>query len=100
MTSPAIANCTFMSPQTPSSRAMAMVWMRISSWSSRLSDQGGSEHALSPECTPAASMCSMMPPITTSFPSQIASTSTSIAWSRNLSISTGCSGELRIAFSM
>ena len=40
---------------------------------------GGSEQAESPECTPACSMCSMTPPISTFLPSQIASTSTSIA---------------------
>ena len=34
--------------------------------SPRDSEYGGSEHAESPECTPACSMCSMMPPITTS----------------------------------
>ena len=30
---------------------------------------GGSEQPESPECTPACSMCSMMPPISTSSPS-------------------------------
>ena len=38
---------------------------------------GGREQAESPECTPACSMCSMIPPISTSSPSQTASTSIS-----------------------
>ena len=50
--------------------------------------------------TPARSMCSMMPPITTCVPSLTASQSTSIASSRNWSISTGCSGEARTATRM
>ena len=54
---------------------------------------GGSEQPESPECTPACSMCSMMPPISTSSPSQTASTSTSIATSRKRSSSTGLSFE-------
>ena len=63
----------------------------ISSCSSADSENGGSEHAESPECTPACSMCSMMPPMTTSVPSQTASTSTSIASFRKRSSSTGLS---------
>ena len=53
---------------------------------------GGITIAASPECTPANSMCSSMPPITDISPSQMQSTSSSIASSRNLSISTGLSG--------
>ena len=50
---------------------------------------GGSTHEESPECTPASSTCPMTPPITTSVPSANASTSISVAFSRNWSISTG-----------
>ena len=46
--------------------AIATVCRRSSSCSSGDSEYGGSEHAESPECTPACSMCSMMPPMTTS----------------------------------
>ena len=53
----------------------------------------GSTHDESPECTPASSMCSMMPAIRTSSPSESASTSTSVASSRKRSISTGRSCE-------
>jgi len=54
----------------------------ISAITSSESEYGGNEQALSPEWTPASSMCSMMPPTTTCVPSQIASTSTSIASAR------------------
>ena len=46
------------------------------------SERGGSEQAESPEWMPASSMCSMMPAMNTSLPSQSASTSTSIASDR------------------
>ncbi len=79
------ANCTFIKPTTPSSRASAFACRRTSSSTASDSDSVGNEQALSPECTPARSMCSMMPPMTTSLPSLTASTSSSIASSRNLS---------------
>ena len=53
---------------------------------------GGSTQALSPECTPACSMCSMMPATRQLWPSATASTSTSVASSRNLSMRMGWSG--------
>ena len=53
---------------------------------------GGMTIAASPECTPAYSMCSSMPPTTEVSPSLMQSTSSSIASSRNLSISTGLPG--------
>ena len=65
----------------------------ISSITPCCSEYGGSEQALSPEWTPASSMCSITPPITTRSPSLIASTSTSIASARKRSTSTGCSGD-------
>ena len=55
---------------------------------------GGITQALSPECTPASSTCSITPPMTTSpVASRMASTSTSMASSRNRSISTGRSAD-------
>ena len=88
-----MANCTFMRPMTLSACAMRFVCSRSSPCSFIESAYGGSEHDESPECTPACSMCSMMPPISTSVPSQIASTSTSVARSRKRSSSTGLSLE-------
>src|SRR6056297_3097923 len=64
------------------------------------SENGGSEQLESPECTPACSMCSMMPPMTTILPSLTASTSTSIAWSRKRSSRTGESFETLTASRM
>ncbi len=84
-----IANWTFIRPTTDRPCAIATVCRRSSSCVSGDSEYGGSEHAESPECTPACSMCSMMPPITTSSPSHSASTSTSIASLRKRSSSTG-----------
>ena len=84
-----MANCTFIRPTTFSALAISVVWRRSSSCSAALSEYGGSEQAESPECTPACSMCSMMPPIITLWPSLMQSTSTSIASSRKRSSSTG-----------
>ena len=55
---------------------------------------GGSIQALSPEWTPASSTCSIIPPMNI-FPSlsRIASTSTSVASSKNRSTSTGRSAD-------
>mmetsp|Transcript_12475 Transcript_12475/g.41084 ORF Transcript_12475/g.41084 Transcript_12475/m.41084 type:complete len:358 (-) Transcript_12475:2033-3106(-) len=80
-------------PTTLSSCASFLVHSRIVAIAESESVCGGSEHALSPECTPACSMCSMIPPITT-LPSSSASasTSTSVALFRYLSTNTGCSG--------
>ena len=52
-------------------------------------DTGGKLHAESPECIPASSICCITPATKTFFPSDIASTSTSIALSINLSIKIG-----------
>jgi hypothetical protein len=62
-TPPWIANCTFMSPITLSASAMRRVWSRMRACSSGLRLFGGSEQPESPECTPACSTCSMMPPM-------------------------------------
>ena len=56
--------------------------------------------AESPEWMPASSMCSITPPTIVRAPSQTASTSTSVASSRNLSIRTGCSGLASTASAM
>ena len=95
-----MANWMFISPTTPSSSAIARVCSRIASSSRPLTDQGGSEQAESPEWMPASSMCSMIPPITTVVPSEMASTSISMASSRNLSTRIGWSGEACTARSM
>ena len=86
-----IANWMFIKPTTLSALASLRVCARSSSWISGDRPFGGSEQPESPECTPACSMCSMMPPISTSSPSLTASTSTSIARSRKRSSSTGLS---------
>ena len=54
-------------------------------------DTGGRLHAESPEWIPASSICCIIPATWTCFPSDMASTSTSIAWSINLSIKIGFS---------
>ena len=61
---------------------MASVWRFSSAMVAASSEKGGSEQALSPECTPASSMCSMTPATKTARPSQMASTSTSMAFER------------------
>ena len=97
-TSSLVANCTFISPTTPSARAMRRVCSRIvCRWRSGQRN-GGTTHELSPEWMPASSMCSMMPPmITAPVLSATASTSNSNASSRNRSTSTGCSGDASTA---
>mmetsp|Transcript_4743 Transcript_4743/g.14604 ORF Transcript_4743/g.14604 Transcript_4743/m.14604 type:complete len:324 (-) Transcript_4743:599-1570(-) len=91
----------FIRPTTPSSRASATVWLRMSCSASAGTVCAGSVHAESPLCTPACSMCSMMPPMTT-LPSLSASESTSIstASSRYLSTRIGWLGSTAMAFSM
>ena len=71
---------------------MASVDSRISVMYSLPRVIGGSAQAESPEWMPASSMCSITPPRYSSCPSYRASTSISMASSRNRSISTGCSG--------
>ena len=66
---------------------------------SSLSEYGGRAQALSPEWMPASSICSMIPATTHCSPSATASTSISIASSRNLSMRMGRSGEASYAFS-
>ena len=52
---------------------------------------GGKQHAESPEWIPASSICCIIPAIYTPLPSEMASTSTSIALLINLSINIGLS---------
>ncbi len=88
------ANCVFIRPMTLSARAMRRVYSRIVAMCASLNWNGGTTHELSPEWMPACSMCSMMPPMSTApDASASASTSISVASSRNLSIRIGCSGE-------
>ncbi len=94
------ANWIFISPTTLSSLARRIVSLLISSRVSLLREYGGREQALSPECTPASSICSIIPPITTFLPSEMASTSISIASSKYLSMSTGCLGETLTAYAI
>ncbi len=77
-----IAYCTFIKPPTFSANAIAVVCRSSSAMISGESERGGSEQAESPEWMPASSMCSMMPAMNTSCPSQTASTSTSTASDR------------------
>ncbi len=93
MSCPWMANCTFMRPTTPSSRASSMDCRSISATVSGARLNGGSAHAESPEWIPASSMCSITPATTTSLPSDTTSTSTSAASRRNRSTRTGFSWE-------
>ena len=77
-----MAYCTFIRPPTSSASASALVWRSSSAMVSGESERGGSEQAESPEWMPASSICSMMPAMKTSLPSQRQSTSTSIASER------------------
>mmetsp|Transcript_4641 Transcript_4641/g.13944 ORF Transcript_4641/g.13944 Transcript_4641/m.13944 type:complete len:205 (-) Transcript_4641:2425-3039(-) len=92
------AYCIFNNPTTPNRRASFGVHSRIVAKADSGTVWLGKEHAESPECTPACSICSMIPPITT-LPkeSHKASTSNSVAWSRYLSTKTGRSGSTSTA---
>src|SRR5438034_1681296 len=61
-----MAYCTFIKPTTFSARAKRRVYSRIVSRTAGVRLTGGSTQEESPECTPASSMCSMMPPMITS----------------------------------
>ena len=75
---------------------MAAVWRQMSASTCSPRDMVGMTQVESPEWTPASSTCCMTAPITVRVPSQIASTSTSIASSTNRSISEpGCTGRDR-----
>ena len=85
---------TLIRPRTSSASAMARVWASIVAIVSAASEYGGSAQAESPEWTPASSTCSMTPPMIASpVWSRMASTSTSVASSRNRSTSTGRSAD-------
>ena len=87
------ANWMFNSPLTFRALASMAVNSFISSCWSRLSKKGGSTAMLSPEWTPASSMCCIMPQICVCLPSDMASTSNSKASSKKRSRSTGCSSD-------
>src|SRR2546422_6051361 len=72
-----MAYWTFISPTTLSSRASLRVYSsRSLRWAPGISTEGRT-HELSPEWMPASSMCCITPAITTSSPSERASTSIS-----------------------
>ena len=73
---------------TLSALARATTCLRSSFWVAGDSEYGGSEHEESPECTPASSMCSITPPIST-WPSRSAMTSTSTSTAGRCEMSTG-----------
>ena len=83
--SPWTANWMLISPITPSASAMARVASSTCRSISGPSDIAGITQAESPEWMPASSTCCMIAPISTSSPSQSASTSISIAFSRKRS---------------
>ena len=84
---PEVAVIAFTPPkEAPIVIVMARVMFSIKCGSMLM---GGSAQAESPECTPASSICSIIPPIMVVCPSQMASTSNSKASSTNLSIKTG-----------
>ena len=88
------AYCTLSGPRTSRASAMARVWDSMTSITSADRVGGGITQALSPECTPASSTCSITAPMNTSpVRSRMASTSTSIASSRKRSTSTGRSDD-------
>ena len=84
-----LASCRLIRPRTSSRSASLRVMRSTSSSSSSDSVAGGIWHEESPEWIPASSMCSITAPMKTSVPSLTASTSISIAPSRNRSIRTG-----------
>ena len=83
------ANWILIRPRTPTPSAMARVERRMRAISASDRLMGGSTQAESPEWMPASSMCSMTPPRNSSPPSYRASTSISMASSRNRSMSRG-----------
>ena len=74
-----MANWTFIRPRTFRALAISVVWRFSSATVSADRDQGGMEQALSPEWTPASSICSSTPATKTVSSSHRASTSTSVA---------------------
>ena len=95
------ANCRLIRPRTSRARASSVLQRRIVARDPAPSDTEGSAQAESPEWMPAGSMCSIRPPISTvPSRSQRASTSTSTAFSRYWSISTGWSGSTCTASTM
>ncbi len=90
---PLTAYWIFISPTTFSSRARALVCVLIFSMTPEANEMAGRTQALSPLWIPASSICSMIPATTVSVPSEMASTSISVAASRKLSMRIGLPGE-------
>ena len=95
--SPVTANWMFINPFTFRAAASLRVWSLISATTAGGSECGGMTHAESPEWMPASSMCCITPPMTVRRPSLRQSTSTSVAFSRNWSMSTGVSRDTSAA---
>ena len=95
-----IAYWMFIKPTTFSSIAILRVYSWIVSMCFCGIEVGGITQAESPEWTPASSMCSITAGTNASVPSAIASASASIAFSRNLSIRIGRSGDTSTAACM
>ena len=87
----------FISPFTFRAAASFSVCDLISSSTEGGRLYAGSTQAESPLWMPASSMCCITPPMMVRVPSLRQSTSTSVASSRNLSISTGLPGETSTA---
>ncbi len=68
-TPPCTAYCTLMSPRTPRAAAIRSVYATTVATTSGGRVCGGITQAESPECTPASSMCSRIPPTKSSVPS-------------------------------
>ena len=81
----------------PTVSQIASVLRRTRSTSPAPSVAGGSTQELSPLWMPASSMCSITPPRYSCSPSNSASTSISMASSRNRSTSSGRSGPISVA---
>ena len=86
---PFTRNWTLRGPLALSSLAMLFVYARIFSFDALVIVTVGMDMMASPEWIPASWTCSIMAPITVLVPSETASTSTSLAPSRNWLTVTG-----------
>ena len=93
------ASWMFISPQTCRRSANVRAMDSTSAIVLSGSETGGVTAAASPEWHPAASMCSRIAPTTVVSPSETQSTSSSMAWVRNLSMRMGLPSEILTASS-
>ena len=93
----AMAYWMFINPTTFNSMAILLVYSFIVSKCIAGMLMGGITQAESPEWTPANSICSMTAGTKASVPSEMASASASMAFSKNLSIRIGRSGDTSTA---